>query len=284
MNIEHLECFITIVEVGSFRKAAEQLFKVQSAVSYSIKSLEEQIGFDLFDRTTYRPSLTPKGHLFYAQSKALLSAQHQLKRFAQSLKEQEVHSLRLAIDPVIDVNRIIPAIKKIKHAFPAIQIQFQTATLNGPFELLKNDQVDIAIASSFDGGLEYDFKPVAELSFVTVTSSDYITNFETIKPEDLKTYTQIVVSNQTFETHSEFGFMKTSPKWSVTDFASKKDLLINGLGWGNMPLHMVKKEIKSKKLVIINGLRKTKYFAHAIRKSQDANDKVIDFAFHQFNL
>lgn len=284
MNIEQLRCFVVIVEAGSFRKAAEQLYKAQSAVSYSIKSLEEHVGFELFDRSTYRPSLTEKGRLFYAQTKAFLSAQHQLDRFAENLKDQEVRSLRIAIDPVIDVNKIIPAIKKIKQEFPGIQIQLQTVMLKGPFELLKNDQVDIAITSNFDGGLEYEFKPVAELSFVAVTNPDYIKDYKTITPEFLENYTQIIVSDDSPSSNAEVGVLKTSPKWTVTDFASKKDFLANSLGWGNMPRHMVKNEIKSKKLVIINGLRHSKYFAHVVRKSIYADHPVINFSFEAFYI
>jgi len=282
MNIEHLECFKTIVELGSFRKASEHLNKVQSAVSYSVKSLEEYVGYELFDRSTYRPTITKKGKLLYSQVKTFLSAENQLERFAFNLKDQDVSTLRVAIDPVIDTSKIIPAIKKIKKEFPDIEIRLQTAILNGPIDLLKNDLVDIAITNNFGGGMDLEFKPVVEFSLVAVTSPNFIKEYKTIKPEYLEQYTQIVVDDKSSSSKESFGFLETSPKWSVSDFTIKKDLILNGLGWGNMPQHMVKNEIKNKELVVINGLRKSKIFSHIVRKGQDSNHPIINFAFNVF--
>ena len=61
MNLKQIECAITLSHTLNFRKAAELLFITQPALTYQIKSLEEEIGFQLFYRSGKGAMLTPAG-------------------------------------------------------------------------------------------------------------------------------------------------------------------------------------------------------------------------------
>ena len=76
MDIEKCKTFKTVVDTGSFRAAATQLNKVQSAISYDIRSLERDLGTVLFDRTHYRPKLTKVGAAFYNRCIQFLNELH----------------------------------------------------------------------------------------------------------------------------------------------------------------------------------------------------------------
>ncbi|MEO6839946.1 MAG: LysR family transcriptional regulator, partial [Bradyrhizobium sp.] len=58
LTLDQIRLFLAIADTGSFSKAAKQLTRAQSAVTYGIQKLEAQFGIPLFDRTTYRPALT----------------------------------------------------------------------------------------------------------------------------------------------------------------------------------------------------------------------------------
>jgi DNA-binding transcriptional LysR family regulator len=73
MTARGLLSFVTIVERGSFTVAAEELYTSQSALSQQIRTLETQIGFELFDHTVHRVSLTASGKVFYPKAKELLT-------------------------------------------------------------------------------------------------------------------------------------------------------------------------------------------------------------------
>ena len=60
--------FLAVGETLSFRKAAEQLGIAQPALSRSIRDLENQLGFALFERSTRRVALTPAGEVLYRES------------------------------------------------------------------------------------------------------------------------------------------------------------------------------------------------------------------------
>ena len=80
MNMATLKQFnylIRIVEEGGFIAAAEKLFIAQSALSRQIKLLEEEIGFEIFDRSDKKIKLTKAGQFFYLQVKNnLLNLNH----------------------------------------------------------------------------------------------------------------------------------------------------------------------------------------------------------------
>ena len=63
MNLRHLLIFKTVVDTGSFTKAAKQLFITQSGVSHAIRELEQQTNAVLFDRLSKAIILTPAGKL-----------------------------------------------------------------------------------------------------------------------------------------------------------------------------------------------------------------------------
>lgn len=76
-TIKQLNYLIQIVEDGSFTLASEKLFIAQSALSRQIRLLEDEIGFEIFDRTEKRIKLTKVGQFFYKNVKSnLLNLNH----------------------------------------------------------------------------------------------------------------------------------------------------------------------------------------------------------------
>ena len=61
VTLDQLLVLSKIAETGSFRAAAGVLHRAQSAVSYAIKNLEDELGVELLCRDQYRPTLTPAG-------------------------------------------------------------------------------------------------------------------------------------------------------------------------------------------------------------------------------
>ena len=64
MEIRQLEYFLAVSDTGSFTRAAERLYVSQPAVTNAIRSLEEELGIQLFDRNQKLVSLTAEGQIF----------------------------------------------------------------------------------------------------------------------------------------------------------------------------------------------------------------------------
>lgn len=69
MNIENIEAFIYVCQLGSFNKAAEALYLTQPSVTARIQSLEREINIKLFHRNGNKISLTEKGEYFFHMHK-----------------------------------------------------------------------------------------------------------------------------------------------------------------------------------------------------------------------
>ena len=94
--IENLRSFVTILDAGSFTKAAERLHIVQSGVSTSVRSLEREMGAALFDRTTQPATLTEAGNWFRDVAQETLARVARLPEAAQQVASGASATLRFA--------------------------------------------------------------------------------------------------------------------------------------------------------------------------------------------
>ena len=72
LTLDQITVFLSVVDEGSFPKAAKSLQRAQSAVTYAIRKLEAEIGVPLFDRSAYRSVLTPAGRALLTRAVVLL--------------------------------------------------------------------------------------------------------------------------------------------------------------------------------------------------------------------
>ena len=89
MTIQQLVCFDAVVSEGSVQAAAEKIRRAQPSVSAALKSLENQLGLTLLDRSGYRVALTEVGRTFYQRTRVFLHELEVLKMHAAQLATGE---------------------------------------------------------------------------------------------------------------------------------------------------------------------------------------------------
>src|SRR6476469_2058013 len=95
MELSQLEVFLTVAREGRFARAAEKLFRTQSAVSQTIRKLEEELGEPLFDRTSREGVLTDAGQVLREYAEKLLNLRGDAQEALVELRE--LHAGRLVI-------------------------------------------------------------------------------------------------------------------------------------------------------------------------------------------
>lgn len=95
MDIYQLKSFVTVAAEGSITKASELLFLSQPAVSAHIKALEDELGLQLFSRTTKGMSLSAQGLALVTKAQQMLQLQKELLLDAKRLKGELHGSIRL---------------------------------------------------------------------------------------------------------------------------------------------------------------------------------------------
>ena len=111
LTMDQLRVLVEIRERGSFSAAARALGRVQSAISQSVKSLEETQGVQLFDRSNLRPVLTPIGQVLVEQARAVLVSAARFEAIATGTRAGLEPTLTLAIDPLVPTAPFISSLR-----------------------------------------------------------------------------------------------------------------------------------------------------------------------------
>jgi LysR family glycine cleavage system transcriptional activator len=124
-SLRGLRTFCIAARYGSFRAAAEELFITASAVSHQIKSLEEELGEQLFDRNSRELSLTDIGESLYEDVSPLIE---QLDAVAARYKKGGIRSsIRISVQPFFASEYFVPRLSEFTAKHPEIDIQVGTS-------------------------------------------------------------------------------------------------------------------------------------------------------------
>ncbi|MEG3639664.1 LysR family transcriptional regulator [Magnetococcus sp. PR-3] len=256
MTLEQLRVLDTIVQCGGFRPAAEQLHRSQSALSMALRNLEDQLGLQLFDRSGYRPVLTPQGHALHQQAQLVLQRADSLKNLAQQLANGAEPELKIAITALAYMPPILKQIQHVSLKTPHTKLTVLMENMNGTLERLEDGDVDMVITEQQPQAAHYTLHPIQKSQMVPVigTNTSRATNTEILNKEDLEGWVQVVVRDTSRHTAPmSAGLLSGANHWVVNDFQMKKQIIEAGLGWGNMPIHLVEESLKEGKLLQLEG-------------------------------
>lgn len=145
MNTQQLECFATLAKTLNYAKAAEQLSMTQPAVSRQIKSLENEMGARLFQRTTRSVTLTQVGWQFLPDVRQILAIYYRSREWMESFHKNERNLLQIGYADS-HANRLIskilsPILAEQKNIVPELTLDQTDANLRR----LSLSQLDLVI-------------------------------------------------------------------------------------------------------------------------------------------
>lgn len=276
MKLEQLRVLDAIVTQGSFRKASEALFKSQPALSQAIKSLEEDAGLTLLSREGYRPVLTPSGKAFYRQARIVLDQVQNLRELAGTLSGRHEPEVQLSVSATCPLSNLLSVIGDLKHAFPATDVRLMSDAMGGSAERLMAGEADLAIATLDGLAAEAIFTtPYTTVKIVPVAHRDYgpARSGKPLSNAEMRPYVQVVVAG-TGQGHYEQSrdVVADGLRWTVSDFAAKKEIVVAGMGWGGIPEHLIAGELEAGVLVPLNlsGYPVRRSQLHVIRRRDGA--------------
>ncbi len=145
LTLKQFQYFIKIVEEGSFTAASEKLFIAQSALIRQMKLLEEEIDFQLFDRTDKKVKLTAAGEVFYKKIKDNMHYLNEIIGVSKNIAEGKNRQIKIAhSSSIIMDDRKIQILKEISLTQ---QINFEINTLSSEHQILAllNGEIDIGL-------------------------------------------------------------------------------------------------------------------------------------------
>jgi LysR family glycine cleavage system transcriptional activator len=119
-SLRELRAFCTVVELGSFRAAAERLFLTASAISHQIKNLEAGLGVRLFERGTRSLKPTNAGQELYNDIQPLIEDFDVV--IAEHARTVDQQRLRISVQPFFASELFVPRLKDFRNAHPDLDI------------------------------------------------------------------------------------------------------------------------------------------------------------------
>ena len=255
VSLDQLRTFIAAVDEGSFSAASRRLLRSQSVVSETISNLEQQIGVQLFDRSGRYPKLTPAGLTLLGDARSIITGVDLLKARAKGMSAGLEPELSVVIDVFYPIDAIAQVAKEFRQHYPGVPLRIYVEALGGAIQPIFDGRCSIGIVGSLPfipDTLTNERLP--GIAFFMVAAHDHpLSSYKgkMIPKEVLAKHTQIVLTDRSdLSSGREFGVMSPAT-WRLADLFAKHHFLLNGLGWGGMPLHVVRKDLEEGRLSVL---------------------------------
>jgi DNA-binding transcriptional LysR family regulator len=273
VSLDQLRILIAIAETGSFSAAARQLRRAQSAVSHAVMTLEAALGVKLFDRSHRAPRLTEAARTLLQDAKAVVSRTEELRARARSMADGVEPELSLAVDVMFPHGVLIDALRALQTAFPLLSFTLHTEALGAVEMRVRDASVSLGISPNFDRLPVDDLERrlLTEITLVSVVAADHpLARLSgPIALGELKRHVQLVLSDRDWLVARAQGQAVASTMrgivsphaWRFADLATRYDFLRAGLGFCNMPMHMVAEDLASGRLkrITVEGWGEASY-------------------------
>ena len=255
LTLDQIRTFVTVVDSGSFRSGAARLLRVQSAVSHAIANLEGELGLQLFDRSGYRPVLTPEGQALLANARDLLLRADAMRARARSLGEGVESELSLVVDTLFPIATVAAAMTRVREDYPAITFSLESLPLGGPLAALDEKRCTLAVIVGEDfRNPRIALEAIGSVAQIAVVHRDHPLATKSaggalLGLPDIADHQQIVLADSSpLSGGRTFGVL--SPYTCRVNTQDVKFALIRaGLGWGRLPAWQVQDDLASGRLV-----------------------------------
>ena len=259
LTLESIAVIDAIARRGSFAAAAAELGKVPSAVTYTVRRLEEDLDVLLFDRRGNRARLTPACEELLTQGRHLLRAADVLTdRVRQVAGGWEVE-LRIALDAVVCFDRVRPLLEDFYRIGAPTRLRFGHEVLDGGWDALLADRADLALGVASDAPAEllatgrYTMRPLGELRFVYCVAPHHPLAGATvpITADELLRHRAVALGNTARHLPPRSsGLLSGQELLTVASFEQKIAVQIAGLGCGYLPEPFARPHVAAGRLVV----------------------------------
>ena len=249
-QLQLIDC---VARLGSFTAAAEQLHKVPSAISYSVRQIENELGVVLFTRLTRRVELTTAGAYFLTQCRLMLRQMDEAKEQTIRVANGWSDKLRLVVDNIVQLDSLVPLMNDFYIEFSDAELEVYMEVYNGVWDALADDRADVAIgANSFIPiGGEFGVRSMGSLNWCFVLSPDHpCAEFETLTLEQIRPYPYVCLKDSSRVLPKFNTWVQDSQRRMVVpDWNQALACLEQGIAVCNVPAHMVKEHLLRGSLV-----------------------------------
>jgi len=193
-----LEVVDAVARGGSFSAAAQELHRVPSAISYTVRQLEHWLAVPLFERQHREVVLTPAGEHFVREGRSVIKKMLATRRQCQQLANGWRGHLSIAVDRIAKPQRTRQLVKDFYRHFPDMELIIHYEVFNGVWDALADGRVEVAIGATqaIPVGGRFAFRDMGTLNWRCVVAPDHpLTQASQIDDDTLRSWPSLVLED-----------------------------------------------------------------------------------------
>ena len=253
-TLDQVRLFLAVEEEGSFGGAARRLGRAVSAVSYGVAQMEAQLGVTLFAREGSRkPVLTKAGHGLVAEARAVADRADALLAKTRSIHSGLESDVSLVLDVMLPAEAVARVLRNFRALFPTVALRLNIEGLGAVAACLLGGDAQLGVGGPVIGDHpDLEMQRIGAVELVPVAAPDHPLAHREVAPGEAREHLQLVLSDRSDLTRGrEFAVLGRN-SWRLGDLGAKHELIRQGIGWGNMPRHLVGADLAEGRLVLLD--------------------------------
>ena len=238
-SLEQWAVLAAVVDEGGYAQAAAALHRSQSAVSYAVGRLQEELDVPLLVIEGRKAVLTPHGQTLLQRARGLLRDMNTLELLARSLKQGWEAELRLVVDAAFPREHLLKIVAELQQLCPNTQMQLSDAVLSGADEAIADGVADVVVTTHVPSGYVGEF--LLDVTFVAVARPDHplFAVGHDLSFEDLTRHVQVVVRDSGLKHPRDEGWLGAERRCTVSSMEASLATVKAGLAYAWLPEHVV---------------------------------------------
>ncbi len=248
-DLRQLRALVAVAEEGSFTLAARKLFVTQSAVSHSLRTLEEQLNCRLLDRSGKRVAVTSEGEILLRRCKRVLQELDQATRDLDGLRRWGQTRIRIGA-PHSLCHFLIPSVlREFRDCFPRCEPNIDAGDTSVLLEKLSQGELDLVVGLKPKNHGDEGYRPMFSdrLAFVISPFHPWASKedemLETLSDQQFIIYAKATETHRLIETWMDKMAGKIKPPLVLGDMQAIKEMAKLGTGVGIVASWVAAKEI-----------------------------------------
>jgi len=254
-TLDQLQALEAIHRLGSFAAAAKSLYRATSAVSYAIKTLESALGVSLFDRSGHRAVLTPAGELVLAEARRVLAQARRLEQVSRELQSGYEPQLQVVVDGILPQRPLMKAMHGFSARRVSTRVRLIVEYLNGVTNRFNSEKASMMITLNYEGSEDLSANALPPVDMFLVVHRDHplLDLGDNLDRGALADHVELVVADSGANTKGSIHrlFLGSPHLFQLSDFYSKREALLHGVGYGWLPAHLARPHLRSGELVLL---------------------------------
>jgi DNA-binding transcriptional LysR family regulator len=243
ITLDQWASLTSVVESGSYARAAERLHKSQSTLTYAIQKIEELLGIKVFEIRGRKAVLTSAGEVLYRRGKALLAEAARLEHAARELAQGWEAEVRLAVEIIFPTWLLIRCMAKFAEERPDTRIQLIESVLGGVGEALVRRSADFVIGAHIPPGFFGEVLMPVRFQCMAAPGHPLHRLGRELSAEDLRHYRHLVIRDTATEPDENATWVNEQ-RWTVSHKATSIFACTLGLGYAWYPDEAVRGELE----------------------------------------